>query len=639
MELQKRWAAAKEFRAEKEAVWEENERYYYEIAAANGQAVNLSTEDLEALGVDTDESELSLRDVAINYVSRDIRYMHAMMSANPPTVKIVPLGVDIENEERADAADITARWAREHYTLDEVSDQRNLKTLTKGTGYIITRWDSTLGDILEYDDASGALTMTGDCRIYSPSTWNIWLDPDARSANAYLPDGVKWFFEEIPMSLEEAVMRWPDYEKELKATSGGAVTSRFRSFFTSKETAKRGLDKVKILCYRERAEAVNGMKGRHAYWLENGCVLDFGANDNPNAVLGLDILTDIDVEDDPYGKSIIEYIGPIQQMIQNLDANTLRNVAAHATIRMYVDGNTTLSDDALSNDALDIIQGDGAPPMFLNPPSQMVDAWKLRDQLHQGRSDVSMINEAMLGQASRETSGYTTQLQVNQGNMGRRRLFNKFTASTKNVYYMLLGLLIDNWDEPRKVQVLGTERSYEVYEFDKTDLDGGWDIMAAYGQNFSLDPNTARDQIMQLMPLFEKIDGFDYRTLVDAIRLNVMDNFVDHLAVAKRRQREIFKKMIRDFLVSGASAYIKPRKNEDHKNMLKYCAEFTMTREYDLLDNDLKKLVDAHIDERTKMAADQIAAAQAPAPAGAAPGTNPLAAMMGAAQPPQPAAV
>jgi hypothetical protein len=622
--LQRRLAYAKSYRKKYEETWSENERIYYNAVVNETQTPNITAEDLEALGTD-DDLELSVRDVAINYVMRDVRYMHAQMSSNPPTVKIIPTSTDADDEERADAADIAARWAKEHYHAPEIVDQRNLKTLTKGTGYLRYSWDSTLGKILHFDENSGELLMSGDTRLYSPSTWKVWLDPDARCPDVTAIDGPKWFFEEIDMAYDEACMRFPDAAEELKKalSSSASSTNKFRFWTGDKEESRGGEDRVRVYFYAERGEAINGMQGRQAYMLEGGHILEFGKNEHPNARLPLDVLTDIDVEDEPYGKSIIEYLGPVQAMIQSLDANTLRNVAAHAVIRMYVDSNTTLSDDALSNDGLDIIQGDGAPPKFLDPPSQMADSWKLRDQLQQGSRDVSMINEAMLGQASRETSGFTTQLQVNQGNLGRRRIFNKFTLSTKNLYYNLLGLIIENWDEPRQIQVLGTERSFEVHTFRSTDLDGGWDIIAEYGQNFSLDPNTARDQVMQLFPLFEKIPGFDYRSLADVVRLNVMDNFVDHLTLAKRRQRKIFKQMIRQHEAMGSTAYIEPREMENHKDMLAYCREFVMTNEYDLLEPETKDLIDQHIKQRETMAADIEARAQqaaqppqAPAPAG-----------------------
>jgi hypothetical protein len=617
--LTKRLAYAKSYRKRREEQWATNEEIYYNAALNEGSSVNISSEDLEAADA-TDDMELSVREVAINYVFRDIRYMHSQMSASPPTVKIIPTSTDTEDEERADAADIAARWAKEHYLVPSVVDQRNLKTLTKGTGYLRYSHDSTLGKVIEFNEESGELLMSGETRLYSPSTWKIWLDPDACCSDVNAINGPRWFFEQVDMSFEEAAMRFPKYVDELKKASAPKTTASRFKFWGGEKEERGGEDKISVFFYAERGEALNGMKGRQAYMLEDGCILDCGALEHPAAKLPLDILTDIDVEDEPYGKSIIEYLAAVQAMIQSLDANTLRNVAAHAVIRMYKDSNTTLSDDALSNDGLDIIEGDGPPPTFLNPPSQLPDAWKLRDQLYQGSRDVSMINEAMLGQASRETSGFTTQLQVNQGNLGRRTIFNKFTYSTKNLFSNLLALMIENWDEPRTLQVLGVERAYEVHVFRNTDLDGGWDIIAEYGQNFSLDPNTARDQVMQLMPLFEKIPGFDFRSLVDVIRLNVMDNFIDHLAVAKRKQRKIFKTMIRAHESEGSMAYIKPRELEDHENMLAYCREFVMSNEYDVLEKETKELIDTHIRDRENIVADLTAKATPPqAPVAAMP--------------------
>lgn len=603
--------------------WSENERLMY-YAALNEQSSHATIEELEG-GTDED-FDVEIRDVALNFIFRDVRYMHAQMSANPPTIKVIPGSVDADDEERAEAADLTARWAREEYDLHEVSDNRNLKTLTKGTGYIRWLWDATLGRMLKFGEEDGLgkdeFVMSGDLRVYSPSTWAIWLDPDARTQSE-----VKWYFEEIQLSIEEAQMRWPEYADKIKALSTTPASKKWR-FWTGEESrSDRGQNQVSVYVYVEKGLPVNGMQGRYCMMLEgdDGCILECGANPNADAGLGLDILTDIDVEDQVYGKSIIEYLDKVQAVIQAIDANALQNIAAHNTIRMYVSDDAEVDDEGVTNSSVDVIRGKpGQQPNFIAPPALMPDAWKFRDQLFQGSREISMINESMLGQSSRETSGYTTQLQVNQGNMGRRRLFNKFARSTKNIFWGLLGEIIENWTEPRLVRVLGVERAYEAKTFQGSDIEGNWDIFSEYGQNFSLDPNTARDQIMQLMPLFEKIPGFDYRSLVDAVRLNVMDNFVDKLALAKRKQRKVFKKMIHNFDKYGVSAYIKPEELEDHENMIVYGRVFVMTTEYEVLDKGLRGLIDQHIKEREQIVAQKMAEAQqAQAPAQGAPQAAP----------------
>ena len=631
-----RLAHAKKYRKDLcEDTWKSAELCYYNASLQPAAQAQINYEDLASIPED-DLDGLS-REVAINYIYRDVKYMHAQMSSNPPTVKIIPNGTDLDDEDRADAADIVCRWAGEQFNLQEVADDRNLKTLTKGTGYIRYTWDATLGRILAFgpDPEHGLeedeFLMSGDHRIYSPSTWNIWLDPAAKSSDPQAPNGVRWFFELIEMPLEEANLRFPDKKEEMKKLATGKTSGRSWKFFSggdNKAATSGDEDRVEVYLYIERGEAVNGMKGRQAYMLEDGCILEFGANENPIADLGLDILTDIDVEDQVYGKSIIEYLESIQQMIQTLDANTLRNIAVHGNIRMACHTDTEFDDETITDDSVDIIRYSGQmPPTFLNTPAQMPDAWRLRDQLHAGSREVSMINEAMLGNTSRETSGYTFQSQINAGNLGRRRLFNKYTISTKRLFrWGVLAIAIENWTEDRVIRVLGLERStIEEHAFSSTDIDGGWDVQAAYGQSFSLDPSTARDQIMQMMPLFEKLPGFDFRALVDAIRMNVMDNFVDHMALAKRRQREIFKKMIRSYTDRDTAQYIEPRELEDHANMITYCRQYTMSAEYNRLDDDLKSIIDQHIKAREDIVAEQVAAtSQAPPGAPAGPPQAPM---------------
>ena len=166
-------------------------------------------------------------------------------------------------------------------------------------------------------------------------------------------------------------------------------------------------------------------------------------------------------------------------------------------------------------------------------------------------------------------------------------------------------------------------------------FDGGFDIVVEYGASLSLDPSTRREEILQLMPLFEKA-GVDNKTLLSMLKLNELEGMHDIMQLSEQRQKEIFEEML------DANRFIEPRELEEHKGMLNYAYRYVMTSEFKNLEEEQKALLEQHIHMREQLAAQ---GPGAPAPVGPAPGPAPgmegmppEAAMMapGIVPPPQP---
>ncbi len=229
--------------------------------------------------------------------------------------------------------------------------------------------------------------------------------------------------------------------------------------------------------------------------------------------------------------------------------------------------------------------------------------------------DMAGVNESMFGQQSREQSGFSMQYATNQGNMIRHRLFNKYVALVESVYKAFLNLVIKHWDTPRTVKVLGKEKAFEALDIEGADIDGGFDIVVEYGASMSLDPMTRREEMIQLMPLFEKA-GVDSRTIMSMLKLNELESAYDRLQLAEDRQREIFEQIIAE------KVYIAPEDMQDHTNMLEFSYTYLMSSEFKYLPDELKELLKAHIRARESLAAQDQAANQESM--GAAPGPDPM---------------
>lgn len=611
--------------------WEVNERTVYN---ADGSSAPLGG-DSGASGGNVagdggaDDVEVS-PSAGTNYSFKNLRFIHAQMSANPPATIPRPATSDPEDRRRARAADRVMRFALRQYGLQEKFDQSNLNCLVYGTGILKTVWDSARGDIVGCNKKTGALILEGDIAVKSISPWKVMFDPDAESW-----EEVRYAFEQITMSYEEALHRWPGKRKlldgilsergegDMMPEANGVVYAS--SFLNSNQAPK--YESITVYEYWEKGMPSNAMLGRYAVCLPDGRLLQApkpnpfsfapppSASDlakarrtgrpprriPPTARLPYHIITDVDVPNRVWGKSFVEFEAPLQELLNRLDTVMLENLQAHGVARLLLPPGVEIAEGSVTNSPYDIVRltsesGSQAEPKFMEPMPLPPSLSELRAQTKMGIDDMAGVNESMFGQQSREQSGFSMQYATNQGNVIRRRLFNKYVIQVESVYRGILDLARKHWRDERTIQVLGREKAFEVIDLRGADIDGGYDLVVEYGTSLSLDPMTRRQEIMALIPLLEKAE-VPPRVILGMMKLGELDVVDDMILMADDRQREIFEEMF------ATGSLIQPEEFQDHDNMLAYGLRFVMTSEFKYLEPDEKMLVREHIRARAAQAA------------------------------------
>lgn len=623
-ELQKRLSEAMQARERIERQWQRNERTIFNrggpVGATNDVSISFDS-DLQVM--DTPDNAES--NIGTNYSLKNIRLIHAQLSANPPSVVPRPTSNDPEDRRRADASDRAVRYGMRQYNMQERQDMVNLNALIYGSGFGKHMWDKDAGEIIDVNTETGELTMEGDYSYTVPSVWNIYPDSDAT-----VWEDVRYVFERIIMPYEQACFLFQGKEEVLKRyrIQGGSTSNQ-----NNKGTLdKKYYDSVEIYQYWEKGLPLNGQLGRFCWCGIDGELItkvekspesysvpkidkDIKTKSLPKAVLPYNLLTDLDVPGQLWGKSSIEFASSMQDNLNRVDSVTLENIKAHGVARLILPEGAEIADDSITNSPYDVIKMTGSMPAhFMEPMPLPASMPQIRETMRAGIDDMFGVNESMFGQQSREQSGFSMQYATNQGNMIRRRLFNKYVQFVEQIYKRYLMIIQKNWDTPRTIHVLGKEKAYEAIDLKGADIEGGYDLVVEYGTSFSLDPIARREEIMTLIPLFKEA-GMEVRQLLQMLKLNELPSMYDELQLAEDRQREIFEEMI------ASHIYIQPAELQDHKNMLMFAYRYVMTTEYKYLSTEDKALIDAHIKAREQVMAQSQASAQAPAQA--APGSVP----------------
>lgn len=647
-ELSRKLAYCREARRAVELEWEECDRTLLNTQGAPSETGKVS---FDGQAAEDGATEGGTSNVGINYAFKNYRFIHSQLSANPPSVVARPTSNDPSDRQKADSADRLIRFAVRKYSLQELMDLCSANTLGKGTGIIKTVQDAEKGAILDFDKQTGEMLMEGDIAFTVPSPEDIWFDPDAR-----LWTDVKYVFERILMPFEEALFRFgPEMKETLQkhrlqegSEPGGSRAGSERRYF----------DVVEVFQYWETGLPYNGMVGRFCYCTLEGKLLtpvrpnpfrfaspkdrgvdmpDAGTAESAaqkadlraKASLPYNLFTDIDIPGRVWGRSHVLYEAPLQDLYNRLINLMVDNVQAHGVARLLVPEGCELADDAITDSPMDIIKFTGnVPPSFQAPMALPAAIPELIQMAKNGIDDMAGVNEAMMGKQSREQSGFSMQYATNQGNMIRRRLFNKYVLLVESVYKAFLNLVVKHWDEKRVIYVLGKEKAFEAIPLKGSDIDGGYDLVVEYGASLSLDPTTRREEIITLLPLFEKA-GVDTRTVLSMLKLNELEGIYDNLELASTRQREDFQEMI------SLNKYLPPRASgiQDHKNRLAFAYQFVETSEFKYLPEAKKQLIEKHIEAREVLAAKGATPQGAPAPAAGGPPAGPLPAVPGAGGP------
>lgn len=638
-QFEKRLRNAQDNRKMHEDKWVRNENAVYNTQGGmNSTAIQGSLEVNFSTGmppVNGSEAEQN-----VSYVFKNLRYIHAQLSSNPPSVVTRPQTSDQDDHRKADAADRVVRYAIRKYAMQEQMDQMSLNTLLYGTGIMKHVWDSGVGAIMGYDDEEDQLILEGDIVLSTPTPWNIFIDPDAKNSA-----DIKWVIERIYMDYDEAMQQWPDKGDLLKKAKVEKEVSRIGGYQTSGRESQLQDDhynSCELFEYWEKGLPTNGYLGRFCITTREGEVIEscrpsphrFKQAGGVRAIEDMDLkdevkeamieklpeqaalpytfFTDIDVPNTIYGKSMVEYAAQLQSNLDALDSARIDNLQAHGVARLIVPESADISDDGLSNSPWDVTKISGnQPPYFMAAPQLMPDMTSSRTDIIQGINDVMGVNESMFGQQSREQAASAMQYATNQGNMIRRRLFNKYVIATENIFRNIIDLFRKHWTTNRMIYVLGKEKALEALDLKGTDIDGGYDIVGEYGATLSLDPITRRQEIMTLQPLFEKA-GVPPRTALKMMKLSELEGMYDNLDKAGNRQKEIFDRII------ATQQYIAPKPYRDHENMIEWAYDYFMTSEYENLPDNVQGMCEKHIQDRIQLAAQEKAGAGVAGQGGAA---------------------
>jgi hypothetical protein len=642
--LAERRRIAVDARQSLEGEWQSNEVTVYDVGMEGGALKQsaIMGNTVSYLDADAQEDDKGGPEfMAINLISRNKQLLHSQLCSNPPAVMAVPESSEDRDRDASIAAEHICSYVREHYNLVDAVALATNSVFDYGTGFIKNIYDGSLGEILEYDEKEGTLVMEGDNSYSVPRVWDIHLDPNATN-----PKDVKWIFEDIFMTLPEAIEKFGEEHKERLEKEVREVMAEEQESATSSGSmlSNKKYKILKICEYWETGLPENCYQGRHGYCLQDGYILKplcpspcrFKMNPrNPNsptkARLPYSILTFIDIPGSAWGRSPVAHTSRMQEMLNNC-VSVMISTAEVVGIPRILLPKQSVDKDTITNSAIDIMQfnaTEGVPPHIIQAANVSQDINNLILKLEQYINDGWGVNDAMFGKQQREQAALLMQLSTMQGNLIRQRLYDKYILFVKDIYDLQLLYCVEYWETSRTIQVVGENNTLQVAKLRGADLLGGYSLKVEYGQAFALDPITRTEQILKSSQLYLQA-GMTPRELVQLLRITDLRGKTDEFRQADDRAKEIIERIkALEMQVEISSKY------QDHIGIIAYMKKYTMNREFEELEPNVRNLITEHIDTRIEAELQNTTGGAA---AMGQPGMIPPLAAPGGIAPPAPAA-
>jgi hypothetical protein len=550
--------------------------------------------------------------MGMNISARNMQILHSQLMSNAPIMSAVPQSKDNSDREAAKGHEKALSHIREDKNITEWIALGTLQMFYYGFGVVKQVYDKSAG-AYEADVKTGALKPIGDIKFSNPLSWNIWFDANATSVNTITKvwerlhfdyHAAKAFFGQDLLGLLAG-------QRDIVITPNSGMLPQYFA------------GTVSVYERWEVGTAANGFKGKLIYHLENGRLLKeietspcqfnmFPKASNTTRVkvarLPYTIFSYEDVPGSPYARSPVAKCNRAQRILNASISNIISTARNMGTPKLMCE-RSAINEKTLTDDSIQVIDLDtsgGGPagsgsqfPAVLQGASTSQDMKFIVEQCMNHINEQWGINDAMLGKQGRETQGITLQLSIQQGNLIRERMFDKYVTALTDLNKLALAYAVGNWPRSKWEMVLGKEDEHLLESSLNADVEGGYTIHIERNMLLGLDPISRQEQLIRLQPIFEKA-GMDQTYFVRLFQIADLRGLYDQYDQADTRAKKNLK-----YIIENKGEFPKIYKYEKHIAICAYLQEYVGTVEFDELKDELKDAINKFIDARMQMEAEK----------------------------------
>lgn len=418
-----------------------------------------SVDDSHRIVFSGEEGELV--NIPINHYRNIATHILVMITANRPTMEARSVNTDYKSIVQTQLANGLLDYYMREKRLEKYLKTAIEYAIVLSAGYIKMEWDSQTGEVVDYNDVTGAPIYEGDVRFSNLSPLDVVFDNTKESSDH------DWVVCRSFKNKFDLAAKYPELADQIKALPTKTEGHKYRFDFTYNFDSD---DAPVYEFYHKRTAAMPD--GRYILFLEKDIVLYDGPM--PYRDLPIFRVTCADILGTPWGYTPMYDVLPIQDAINAMYSAVLSNNNAHAVQNILMPLGSQINPRSLSG-GLNIIEYNPAAgkPEPMQFTASSPETYKLIELLERAAETISGVNSVARGNPEASLkSGAALALVQSMSLQFISGLQQSYVQLIEDVGTGLVNMLKDFASVPRVASIVGKSNKAFMKEFSGEDLSG-----------------------------------------------------------------------------------------------------------------------------------------------------------------------
>lgn len=488
----------------------------------------------------------SYQPYTVNRIAPFIESRHSKLTKNRPTAVVQPNTTDKEDKVAAKAAERIHKHLWRELGMEGLYDKNQMQMLITGNSFVENLWDPKSGQyIFEEDFEDGILGLDEEENIDKTKIFLGEISTKSLTSFNILPANDQileikdqpWIIKRYWCPIQLVYNAFPHLKGKIKSDKDNEMTqpekmvnqlsSPISSVYQSYSNfVEEGAQEVLIKHFM-LAPNCQYPKGLFVVVINKELALltefpdDYGSNVYP-------IIHFKEKEDgfSFWSQSTIERLIPVQRSINLLRQKKIKNFSLMAAGKWLIPKGAQVPDDAISDEEGEIIEFNPSVPAphqaQIAPLPNYVES--LNNELITDFRDTGGQRETTYTAGPTLTAGVAMQTQTELTDEILGPMIKRVGRSMEKVAQQQLLLVDQNWDDPRKVRVLGNDGKFYSEMLTNADLRHNTDI---HFEIDSLFPEMRGSKQQKAFDLWDRRIIQDPKVLLRVLRFGDFDSIFD----------------------------------------------------------------------------------------------------------------
>jgi hypothetical protein len=434
--------------------------------------------DGHSITFDGEQGELV--NMSVNHFRNIGQHVLTMVTSTRPSFQARSTNTDYKSLIQTNLANQLLEYYLREKRLERYLKRAVEHAIVLGTGYIKMGWNSTSGEIVDFNEELETDIHEGDVEFTNLSTFDVVFDSTKETSD----DG-DWVICRSFKNKFDIAAKYPEHKDKI-------VGLKTKSDIDKHVMLGRAYDETVDIpiyeFYHKRTESMPD--GRYMLYLNEEIVL----MDSPMPYRRLPVyrIAPADILGTPYGYTNMFDLLPLQDGINMLHSAIMTNQNAFAVQNVYIPRGADLNINSVHG-GLNVLEGNPVPnvpgggmPQVLNLSGTAPETFNYIGQLENSMETISGVNSVARGNPEASLkSGTALALIQSQALEFISGLQQEYIMLIEDIGTGLINLLKDFASVPRVAAITGKINKTEMKEFTGDDLDTINRVMVDVGNSLS----------------------------------------------------------------------------------------------------------------------------------------------------------